>query len=55
MNILMFLVSFGLFIVSCLGMGLAFNVPGFEVATFFASLLLMTVSFAIPARWLRNL
>jgi hypothetical protein len=55
MNILMFIVSFGLFLASCWGMGLAFNLPGFELVTFFISLLVMTASFAVPARWLRNL
>jgi hypothetical protein len=55
MNVLLFLVSFGLFIASCFGMGLAFSMPGFEAVTFFASLLLMTASFALPGRWLRNL
>lgn len=55
MNILMFLVSFGLFLASCWVMGLAFVTPGFEVATFTAGVLLMSVAFAIPVRWLRNL
>jgi len=55
MNILMFIVSFGLFIASCFGMGLAFNTPGYEAVVFMASLLVMTASFALPGRWLRNL
>ena len=55
MNILMFFVSFGLFIASCWVMGLAFVTTGFELVTFLGGILLMTVSFAIPTRWLRNL
>ena len=55
MNILMFVVSFGLLILSFWLMAVAFTVPGFEVATFTASLLVMSASFAIPTRWLRNL
>jgi 4-amino-4-deoxy-L-arabinose transferase-like glycosyltransferase len=55
MNILMFLVSFVLLVASLFGMGLAFNTPGYEAIIFMASLLVMTASFALPGRWLRNL
>ena len=55
MNILMFFVSFGLFIASCWLMGVAFTTPGYELVVFAGALLVMTASFAIPSRWLRNL
>jgi 4-amino-4-deoxy-L-arabinose transferase-like glycosyltransferase len=55
MNILMFIVSFGLLVASFFGMALAFNTPGYELVIFFGALLVMTASFALPGRWLRNL
>lgn len=55
MNILMFFVSFGLLIASFWLMGVAFTVPGLELVIFLAGILVTTISFAIPVRWLRNL
>ena len=55
MNILMFLVSFGLLVASFWLMGVAFTVPGFELVIFLGALIVTTISFAIPVRWLRNL
>ena len=55
MNILMFLVSFGLLVLSFWLMAVAFTTPGFEIVIFTGALLVATASFALPARWLRNL
>mgnify|MGYP000049380009 CR=1 FL=1 len=55
MNILMFFVSFGLFIASCWLMGVAFTTPGYELVVFAGALQVMALTIAIPTRWLRNL
>ena len=55
MNILMFIVSFGLLALSFVLFGISFTTPGLEAVLFFGGILAMTASFALPGRWLRNL